>query len=266
MPIRWRWPPENSCGIAVVRARGRGRRRRAAPGPAGGARRVARAVDRSGSAMIEPTRLRGFSDAYGSWKTICISRRSGRSSRALSRAIDRPSKRTSPEVGSSSRTIVRPSVDLPQPDSPTSPSVSPSRTEKVTPSTAWTAADLPPEQALPDREVRREVLDLDERRRRRRSRRGRLPADRPRRAARACSPGSSQQRSRWAGPPPRASSAGSVVHRSKACGQRGRKRQPAGGSISDGGIPAIECRRSCFGRSRRGIEPSRPHVYGCCGS
>ena len=32
---------------------------------------------RSGVARIWPTRLRGFSDACGSWKTICISRRIG---------------------------------------------------------------------------------------------------------------------------------------------------------------------------------------------
>ena len=34
----------------------------------------------NGSAMIEPTVLRGFSDEYGSWKIICISRRSALSS------------------------------------------------------------------------------------------------------------------------------------------------------------------------------------------
>src|SRR5258708_37688175 len=34
---------------------------------------------RRGSAMMVPTRLRGFSDAYGSWKTICTSPRIGRS-------------------------------------------------------------------------------------------------------------------------------------------------------------------------------------------
>ena len=28
----------------------------------------------NGSEMIEPTVLRGLSDEYGSWKTICISR------------------------------------------------------------------------------------------------------------------------------------------------------------------------------------------------
>ena len=34
----------------------------------------------NGSPMIEPTVLRGFSDEYGSWKIICMSRRSGLSS------------------------------------------------------------------------------------------------------------------------------------------------------------------------------------------
>ena len=87
-----------------------------------------------------PTRLRGLSDAYGSWKTICISRRSGRRRRVPRFWIGVPWKTISPAVGSSSRTIVRPSVDLPQPDSPTSPSVSPSLTAKLTSSTACTCA------------------------------------------------------------------------------------------------------------------------------
>ena len=43
---------------------------------------------------------------------------------------------TVPAVGSISRMIMRPVVDLPEPDSPTSPSVSPLFTEKSTPSTA----------------------------------------------------------------------------------------------------------------------------------
>ena len=35
----------------------------------------------NGSPMIEPTRRRGFSEPYGSWKIICMSRRNGRRSR-----------------------------------------------------------------------------------------------------------------------------------------------------------------------------------------
>ena len=54
----------------------------------------------NGSEMIEPTVRRGFSDEYGSWKIICISRRSGLSSFVLRSAISRPSNLTEPEVGS----------------------------------------------------------------------------------------------------------------------------------------------------------------------
>ena len=70
---------------------------------------------RSGSAMIAPTRLRGFSDAYGSWNTICSSRRTGRSLRRDSREMSRPSNVIEPSVRSYSRAMHRASVDLPQP-------------------------------------------------------------------------------------------------------------------------------------------------------
>ena len=52
------------------------------------------------SPTICPTRLRGFSDANGSWKTICISRRSGRSrSRRSPCVMSVPRKRIVPSVG-----------------------------------------------------------------------------------------------------------------------------------------------------------------------
>ena len=86
--------------------------------------------------LIEPTVILGLSDAYGSWKMICISFRSARSERLSSVVTLRPWKVTSPEVGSISRRIERPVVDLPQPDSPTSPSVSPGMMSKLTSSTA----------------------------------------------------------------------------------------------------------------------------------
>ena len=78
--------------------------------------------------MIVPTVRRGFSDEYGSWKIICISRRSGLISLRFRSAISRPSKRTEPDVGSSRRISSRAVVDLPQPLSPTSPNVSPRST------------------------------------------------------------------------------------------------------------------------------------------
>ena len=47
---------------------------------------------------------------------------------------------TSPAVGSMSRRMLRPVVDLPHPDSPTRPSVSPAMMSNETSSTAWTRA------------------------------------------------------------------------------------------------------------------------------
>src|SRR5690348_3165209 len=93
----------------------------------------------NGSPMIEPIVLRGFSDAYGSWKIICISRRSGLSLLCGSMAMSSPSKRMVPLVGSSSRISSRAVVLFPQPLSPTMPSVSPRITSNETPSTARTA-------------------------------------------------------------------------------------------------------------------------------
>src|SRR5262245_34908166 len=79
---------------------------------------------------------RGLSDANGSWKTICICRRSGRKSPSPRLVMSLPSNSIRPSVGLYSRRIARPTVDFPQPDSPTSPSVSPRRMSIVTPSTA----------------------------------------------------------------------------------------------------------------------------------
>ena len=50
--------------------------------------------------------------------------------------ISWPSNVIDPEVGSYNLRIVRPTVDLPHPDSPTKPSVSPGLIEKLTPLTA----------------------------------------------------------------------------------------------------------------------------------
>src|SRR5215831_2467799 len=88
--------------------------------------------------MIEPTVIRGLSDAYGSWKTNCIFRRNARSSRVFLPSTSSPRKRTDPDVGSTSLRIERPVVVFPHPDSPTSPRVFPARTRKLTPETALT--------------------------------------------------------------------------------------------------------------------------------
>ncbi len=67
---------------------------------------------------------RGFSDAYGSWKTSCMSRRSRFMRGGVAARTSSPPKRTVPASGSINLRIRRASVDFPQPDSPTMPSVS----------------------------------------------------------------------------------------------------------------------------------------------
>src|SRR5699024_217955 len=84
------------------------------------------------------TVLRGFNDAYGSWKMICISFLILRISSLDMARTSWPSNSTLPPVGSSKRRIARPVVDLPQPDSPTTATVSPLSIEKVMTSTALT--------------------------------------------------------------------------------------------------------------------------------
>ena len=80
----------------------------------------------SPSPMMSSTFLRGFREAMGSWKIICIWVR-----RVLFwlwfslPLISCPSKVILPAVGSYSRMMLRPMVDLPEPDSPTRPYVSP---------------------------------------------------------------------------------------------------------------------------------------------
>src|SRR5215510_7366645 len=71
---------------------------------------------------------------------ICISFRRARNDRLSSVVTFLFSNHTSPEVGSISRRMDRPDVDLPQPDSPTRPSVSPAMMSNDTSSTAWTRA------------------------------------------------------------------------------------------------------------------------------
>ena len=92
----------------------------------------------SGSARIARTVMRGSRLLNGSWKTICISLRSGRSADDESVSIRRPRNRTSPAVGSISRSTSRPRVDFPHPLSPTIDRVSPAPSTKSTPSTAAT--------------------------------------------------------------------------------------------------------------------------------
>ncbi len=117
----------------------------------------------NGSPTICATLLRGFSDEYGSWKMICICWRSGRSSRCERCVMSWPSKRTVPDgrcraaarsaaPSSTSRSRTRRRSRASRRRAPSS----------VTSSTAWTTSLAAREHALRDREVLRQMLDLDE--------------------------------------------------------------------------------------------------------
>ena len=101
--------------------------------------------------MLSPIGVRGSSDAYGSWKMICIRRRYGCSAAPFSVVMSVPSKTIVPAVGSMSRSSSRPTVVLPQPDSPTRPSVSPRRTDEVDAVDGAHLGDGPLQDAAADR-------------------------------------------------------------------------------------------------------------------
>ena len=204
---------------------------------------------RSGSPTISPQVMRGLSDEYGSWKTMCISRRSGRSSRRDACVMSRPLSRIVPAVGSSSRTTQLPTVDLPLPDSPTSPSISPAPIVNDTPSTACTTPP-PPNTCEPDVEVLDEVLDLERR-------------DVP---SLNSTPDGSTRRG---GPAPTSRSGGTsrvrlLVGARAAVGERAGRPRPVERRARG---PGSRCSLPFWSAlPGRGIAPSRPIVYGCCGS
>src|SRR5262252_3361016 len=90
--------------------------------------------------MLSPIDIRGLSAEYGSWKTICILRRSVFWRGPVSVCMSKPSNITVPASGARRPRTRRAVVDLPQPDSPTIPSVVPASTVNETLSTAETYA------------------------------------------------------------------------------------------------------------------------------
>ena len=110
------------------------------------------------SPMLSPIGVRGSSDAYGSWKMICIRRRYGFSAAPLSVVMSVPSNRIEPGGR----------LDQPQeqpPDGRLAAARLADEAERLaapdrrssTPSTAWTLADRPLQDPARDREVLDEV-------------------------------------------------------------------------------------------------------------
>ena len=143
MPMRCRWPPLNACGKRRMYSGRSPTSRRSSATRSPRSCRLPTRFTSSGSPTMSSRVFRGFNEENGSWKIICICRRSGRR-RRLGRVATSttspppPRKRISPEVGVIARRMQRAVVVLPQPLSPTRDSVSPGRRSKLTSSTART--------------------------------------------------------------------------------------------------------------------------------
>ena len=251
--------------VDVVRRRARRRSSSSSTRRRDLGRACRRRGSRSGSATISPHALARVERRDTGPGRSSAARGGTAAARAgESVVMSSPSKRTVPLVGSSSRTSSRPSVDLPQPDSPTSPSVSPRRTSSETPSTACTTCatrsldgtSRAPESARRARAASSSAgahaVALDD---------GVSPCSAPRAA------GSRWQASRTAAARrARRVAATSSSRASNAYGQRGWNGQPGGSASGRAAAPGIAAGARPVRRPSRGIESSRPRVYGCCGS
>ena len=252
--------------VAVQVGRARGRRPRAAPAPAAASSREPVAVDpeRVADDLADPLArvergVRVLEDH------LHLAPERAQLPPRERRDVGAVEESRVPLVGSCSRTSSRPSVDLPQPDSPTMPSVSPrSHLERDAVDGVHELAGRRGERARTNREVLDEVGGLEQHlarssvpcalaaQRRRRSA-GRTAGSRWHASLR---PGATRSRS-----------SGRVAQRSNRCRQRGAKRQPSRRRrAARAARPGSRRAGATRGLSTRGIEPSSPHVYGCCGS
>ena len=201
--------------------------------------------------MIEPTRVRGFRLARDPGRSSA-SRGAGRRARLPTSRCPCP-RNHMPSVGSSSRTIVRPSV--------TSRSRTRRRAErltaltaKVTSSTAWTA-HLAPSRPLIGKYFVTSDLDQDSLRSALAQAASSVPASVGSRRRRLSPP--TATRSIWPGSrhDSRAAAPLALFESVRAAG-----RNYSVGGDQDGGVPLIECSRSCFGRSSAGWNRASPGV------
>ena len=128
MPMRWRWPPENSCGKRSAAACGQpdqGQRLRHAGGARLAAERRVHGCS-SGAPTICSTRMRGLSEAYGVLEDqLHVAAERAQSAGWSDAVMSVPSKRMVPALAAVRRSTQRPTVVLPDPLSPTRPSTSP---------------------------------------------------------------------------------------------------------------------------------------------
>ena len=199
---------------------------------------------------VSPTRMRGLSEAYGSWNTIwmrVVRLRAPADITGSPSIAHRPSGRRQDAGRSRAR-----ACDLPQPDSPTRPSVSPCAMSSETSSTACTGR-------FASARCRKAPADAGRPARSAASKRfadatgcrmnGRVHA----RASRPADGGSASRAACHR------LSRGAASQTASARGQRGLKAQPGGSAASDGVAPGI-CISSRPGAAREGSQSIRPCV------
>ena len=126
MAMRWRWPPENSCGYLsqVGGAQADGGQRfggaLALLGAAGLGQRLQRLGHDARHGLARVERAVGVLEHH-----LHIAPRGAQFVASAARAGRGPSSCTLPEVGRSSAITRRAMVDLPEPDSPTMPRLRP---------------------------------------------------------------------------------------------------------------------------------------------
>ena len=260
MPMRWRWPPENSCGKRCELVGGRAR-----PGPSARARGAS--ISARAAAAMDAQRL-GDQVADAAAR---IERGVGILEHHLHLVADGPQLR----AGRAAR--------CPRPSKRSSPDGDVVEADEAAAERRLAAAGFA-DQAQRSRRARPAA-----RRRRRRARSCGLPGDRRlptlkcllRSIAsssggaalpvmtRPCCPGGARATRRRAPP-----ATGSRRRRGRRCrpvpdarrisrsgsGSAARRRSPCGRSSSEGGMPGIDCSRCGRGPSSGGIESSRPRV------
>ena len=157
MAMRWRWPPENSCGCfrasEALRptASSEARDARAALGPARSAQRRQRFGDDFSDSLARVERTVRVLEDH-------LHMRPHRAQLAARQFEQRaPLEAHRAESGRSSASAMRARVDFPEPDSPTIPNERPCRTEKLTPASAGRAL------LRGERASARQAIGLDER-------------------------------------------------------------------------------------------------------
>ena len=191
--------------------------------------------------------MRGSSDEYGSWNTICTWRRCSRALRPAPEIVS-PSSVISPPVTGTSPTIALASVVLPDPDSPSRPTTLPAGTSRLTQSTAvWACrpAPYPTDTSRTDSRV--------------------MPSPPPDRASRRrrCA-GASRRRASCSAISP--SGGRSTRQRSSARGQRGANAHPGSVRRGSGGRPGIVVRGRWRSTLRSGTAASRRTRVGVGGA